>query len=487
MSAESKGSPQLLDEPVGSQKVRKMSYERATDEIPPECFGGNFDSSAESSETEYLDQESEIETIPRPESQIANLLYRPQLDSRSRELGTLNSLLVFVQRAPGNGWLMYELYPSITPHVFANSVGNDGLRHSILSMAAIIRDMFRARDLSTLYLDQKAKCLQSLQTALSNPNDFVDESVIIAVLGQVFTDLCMNDLGAIRRHLSGIYSIYKHLQKHGKLTPTARLIGRIASRVDITSAQYSGTDLIWPAFTPLDEIEDRKWMKAQNTIAKYMRSKDIEWALAGFELDHLWHQTYKFARQSDILRATDPNAESKIYIQFEILEQSFQLWKRRSSVIEQERIEKYFLTNATPLADPDPFNKFLGYEYLPIQDPFYAKLLNQWRAVYIYAALVPAFFIREVLTGHAVDICRTTAALGYEAFSGPQWECLFYAGMVLGDVEREWIVDRCRIIALLLPVLSPQVERLEQVWREGKGDWNAFGRLYPRKGEAWFN
>ena len=131
---------------------------------------------------------------------------------------------------------MYELYPSITAHVFTNSLGNNGLQQSILSMVAIIHDMIRVHELSTLYLDRKVKCLQSLHIALFNSNDIVDESVIIAVLSQLFTDLLMNDVGAIRCHLSGIYLIYKYLQKHGMLTPVARLIGGIASRVYITSA-----------------------------------------------------------------------------------------------------------------------------------------------------------------------------------------------------------------------------------------------------------
>jgi hypothetical protein len=313
----------------------------------------------------------------------------------------------------------------------------------------------------------------------------VDESLITAVLGQVFTDLCMNDAGAIKRHLHGIYLIYKHLQGRGKLTPNARLIGRIASRVDINTAQYSGDDLIWPAFTPLDEEEDRKWMTSYHTIAKNMRSKDIEWALAGFEVDQLWHQTYKFARQSHILRTTDPNAESKIYIQYQVLQQCFQLWRQRSSVIEQEQIEKYIQESTTPSVDVAPFNIFLHYDYLPLQDQFFAKLLNQWRAAFIYASLILPLPDEDVLIKHAIDICRATAALGYEAFSGPQWECLFHAGMVLGQNERQWIIDRCWLIAALLPVLTPQVKRLEQVWREGKHDWNALGRLYSHK-DRWF-
>jgi hypothetical protein len=219
-------------------------------------------------------------------------------------------------------------------------------------------------------------------------------------------------------------------------------------------------------------------------IAKNMPSKDIEWALAGFELDNLSHQTYNFARQSHVLRRTDPHAEHKIYIQYQLLEQAFESWKQRSIVIEQEELEQYFREIATP--SPELFNRFLHYEYIPLLNHFYAKLLNQWRASFIYAALVLPFPDEDVLTRHAVDICRTTAALGYNAFSGPQWECLFYAGIVLGQAERDWIVDRCWMVAAMLPVLSPHIERLEKVWTECNDDWNMFGRLYPREEERWF-
>src|SRR5205085_11771270 len=167
----------------------------------------------------------------------------------------------------------------------------------------------------------------------------------------------------------------------GKLTPNARVVARIASRVDVTTAYYFGDDLIWPPFTPLDEVEDRKWMTAHTTFAKYMGAKDIEWALAGFEVDNLWHLTYKFARYAYLLRVEgDANAEEKILVQFRVLQQYFEGWKRRSQVIEQEDMERITQLRVTDKASStraegmarDLFNLFLDYEYLPLQDLFYA-------------------------------------------------------------------------------------------------------------------
>ena len=134
-----------------AQKPR-IKWSRLAQELP-DIEEATFDSSTESSSgSESLNEENEIETVPSPDAEFIDFLYRPQLDSRSRELATLNSLLVLVQSMPGNGWLMYELYPNVGPYIFLNCVRDDGLRHSILSMAAIIRDMFKGRALSPLYL-----------------------------------------------------------------------------------------------------------------------------------------------------------------------------------------------------------------------------------------------------------------------------------------------------------------------------------------------
>lgn len=162
-------------------------------------------------------ESSSTEPLPTPSDRsstdpaIVSLLYRPPMDSQTHELATLNSMLIFCQATPVNGSLIYELFPDITPYIFSNSIGHDGLRHSLLSMAAIVRDIFSQRELSSLYFEQKSKCLNAVQRSLSH--DLVDESVSVAVLGHVFTDICMGDMKVIKRHLAGLLLIYKHLKK----------------------------------------------------------------------------------------------------------------------------------------------------------------------------------------------------------------------------------------------------------------------------------
>jgi hypothetical protein len=38
-----------------------------------------------------------------------------------------------------------------------------------------------------------------------------------------------------------------------------------------------------------------------------------------------------------------------------------------------------------------------------------------------------------------------------------------------------------------MPVLKPHVERMERAWVEGEGDWNPFGRVFPRREDTWIN
>ena len=109
---------------------------------------------------------------------------------------------------------------------------------------------------------------------------------------------------------------------------------------------------------------------------------------------------------------------------------------------------------------------------------------GQWRAAQIYASRILSF--PPNLSASAIDICRTHAALGKAAFNGPQWECLFHAGTVLGPLERSWILEQCKAIAAKMTVLVPLVRNMEMVWQEYRGDWNAFGKLYHGGDDTWF-
>jgi len=431
--------------------------------------------------TEDTDDSSSVHelVIVDTESHV-RFTHNPSLDPWTYDLLLLKDLRVFIDSTPGCGCLFHELFPQATEYLVTISVANEGLRHSLLSMAAIIRDMFQTREPSALFLTKKLQSLRLVQASLSR--NTIDESLFAAIMCMVFTDYCMNDMLALKHHVGGLYLVYKHLQQRRKLTPLSRYIARVAgSKANLRVACYWGDFPQWPVFSDMDEKEDRKWLSAKVGFSRGMQSRDIEWALACFEINNLWHRTYTFAKRASIYRAVDPDAEDKISRDYQILQNKFQQWKAREVLINQEINEEFTqLINLSSETVP----RFLHHDPLSIQDRFYAKLVNQWRAAQIYASRILSF--PPNLSASAIDICRTHAALGQAAFNGPQWECLFHAGTVLGPLERSWILEQCKAIAAKMTVLVPLVRNMEKVWQEYRGDWNAFGKLYPRKDDTWF-
>src|SRR5208282_4548045 len=108
----------------------------------------------------------EIEEIGHNDKKFLALLHQPPLDDCTREMSQLNSLRYYIQGTLANIWNWYELFPNITDHVFSVSLGSDGLRHSLLAVAAAIRDLFSNTAASELYLVEKVASLLLLQEAI---------------------------------------------------------------------------------------------------------------------------------------------------------------------------------------------------------------------------------------------------------------------------------------------------------------------------------
>jgi hypothetical protein len=87
----------------------------------------------------------------------------------------------------------------------------------------------------------------------------------------------------------------------------------------------------------------------------------------------------------------------------------------------------------------------------------------------------------------AVEICRTHAALGSEAYVGPSWQSLFYAGMVFGGkkrypLESEWILEKLRGVGAVFPTLKPVIEGMPKVWEDEISHWCGISVLYQSTG-----
>jgi hypothetical protein len=454
--------------------------------VSPLCASPGF--SVDNILEDYNNPNSESARISDDEA--FRFLYQPQLDDWTRELATLNSVRCFTDHSPCSTFNFYELFPKASDHIFTLAMGSDGLRHSLIALGTIVRDLIMGSGPSESYFLRKTNSLQTIQRAISN--DAIDDTIFMSVMLQMGSDSHLGNLSAAFRHLQGLHLIHQYLQmgNNGKSTtfsPLARFTLRIASRIDFAAASMLDNFPQWPPFTSEDEVEDRKWLNTSSGITKDMSRHNIEWALASFEIDNLLHRTYRFAKRSDIYRTSgDPNAEEKVRLEYQELTQQFQAWKQRDVIIQQEEIEHFARQNASP--STDPFLKFLWHEPLHIHDRFYAKLLNQWRAGWIQASTIVHPFTGPETQGNrfqmAVDICRTHAALGEDGVILPSWQCLFFAGLAFGGMKvypREcgWILERCLGIATAFPVVTSFIDGMLVSWEAGTVHWNAMGRVLP--------
>ena len=121
------------------------------------------------------------------------------------------------------------------------------------------------------------------------------------------------------------------------LSPVARIVARIAARTDFTAAALLEDVPQWPVLSSAHEMEDRESLVSLGNI----NHDTIEWALASFEIDNLWHRAYRFAKQSHIYRtSSDPRAEEKIQGEYNTIMEGLERWKRRDIVVSQEELER---------------------------------------------------------------------------------------------------------------------------------------------------
>jgi hypothetical protein len=431
---------------------------------------------------------------PLPEEATLSILYEP-MDDTSRQLLQLTTLRDYVTTSPAMISNFYELFPNITNHICSLSSTHDGLRHSLLATSAVIRDAFSGcSEPSELYLLEKAESLRLLQHSISN--NMIDELLAISVLMHISMDVLSGHLKHTKRHMRGLFLVIEQLQRRATATktdlgPLAALVRRIALRTDFAVCSLDGGRTQFPSMTIEDEIVDKKWLTKTTGLSENMSQKNIELTLASFELDNLMHRTYAFAQRSDVLRSSrDVNAEDEIRLEYEKLVQSLELWKQREVIREHEELEQYARSVATP--STDPHTRFLHHERLHLQSLYYAKLLNQWRMTHLWISLIvrpvpgPEPISHNRYT-HAVEICRTHAALGKEGFIGPTWQALFFAGAALGGkkrypMESEWLLNTLRNIALAYPVLIHVMEAMPAAWESDHFHWTGLAMLYNSVG-----
>src|SRR5947207_3152510 len=212
------------------------------------------------------DSEDNVEIIYEVVNPTASFLYQPRPSKWSRELATIETIHEFMDKSPAVLFTYWELFPHMCNHFLTLACGDDGLWHTLLATATIVHDMFKCQGPSQVYFVEKTKSLQLIQYAIST--DAIDEALVAAVFMQMFCEFCASNLDAVRHHLHGLYLLYQLCQQRqvdsygglAYLRPITRLMGRMCFRADLTNAAILEVPTQWPAMTPLDEIEDRKWL-----------------------------------------------------------------------------------------------------------------------------------------------------------------------------------------------------------------------------------
>jgi hypothetical protein len=324
----------------------------------------------------------------------------------------------------------------------------------------------------------------------------IDEILAISVLMHISMDVLSGHLKYTTRHMRGLFLIMDQLQKRAEaskteLSPLASLVRRMALRTDFAVCSLNGEATQFSPTTAIDEIADKKWLTKTSGLSSNMSRTNIDLALASFEMDNLMHRAYVFSQQSDVLRSSgDINAEEIILLEYQKLVQSLEMWKQREIIREHEEIEQYARSIAIP--STETFTRFLHHERLHLHSIYYAKLLNQWRMVHLWISLIvhpvpgPEPISHNRYT-HAVEICRTHAALGKHGFIGPAWQSLFFAGAGLGGkkrypMESKWLLDTLRSIAMAYPTLIAVMEAMPRMWEADHFHWTGLAVLYNSVG-----
>jgi hypothetical protein len=151
------------------------------------------------------------------------------------------------------------------------------------------------------------------------------------------------------------------------------------------------------------------------------------------------HRACHLAMKAVALRrhfGEDADMEEQIQKSVQSLREHHRQWSCREVVMTAEAIEQ-----SGQLGDvPTLTDAFLSHPPLNVTNPFYANLLNHFRAVEIVVSLIA----RPIWSppdrnrfSCAVDICRTHAALGHQpnkVSAGAMWQ-IYFAGVAFAGPE----------------------------------------------------
>ena len=324
-----------------------------------------------------------------------------------------------------------SFFPQIFPVLLARSTSHAAMRHTILSMSAMILDTARDKPLVRFY-GHRQKAISLLQQALSAAD--LDEGVAIAVYLFAWLDFHSGFQDAGLKHLHGLFLIAEYFRK--KASHLYTIIWKMAIRMDFHSAHLSGQAPIFPPLPTNLIYEPPPW-------TGFFESR---WATAGFVLDALWHRTCHAHFKKDVE-----------------LQAVHERWLTLPIIVETEALYR----------TTEPTSRFLHHLPLRYANKSYCQLLNHWRGIKIYISLIDSTIGPGDPSLHripmAIEICRTYAAIEPNLIL---WNMLplNLAGVAFGGanrypIESKWVLQKLGECGLTeLPTLKRIYLRLWDYW-----------------------
>jgi len=149
-----------------------------------------------------------------------------------------------------------NIFPSAPSSLFSTSLYHPALRHSVLSISALIADKKsgKGRERALEHLQKSLKLLQNSLSAVE-----VDEAVAISIFLVAYFNVSSGEHSAARKHLHGLQMVLaqlekEHLTKNGGIlsphavSPLTMLVWRMAIRMDFILAIIYGRRPIFPMY-----------------------------------------------------------------------------------------------------------------------------------------------------------------------------------------------------------------------------------------------
>ena len=387
------------------------------------------------------------------------------------------------------------VFPTLFGDILSRGVQDVSVRHSILSIASFLADHRLNRSIGRFELNY-IKSLQVIQRSIAEVR--VDESLAIAVFLIAWVDAARGQYEVCRKHLRGLSIILQQVQpicqnpvaRTDRISPLIMLIWRFAIRMDCSVSFFAFQQPVFPMMPPAEDLH-REWIRQVSGS-----SDALEWALAAFALDNLFHRTCHYAIRVHHLRGgksgQDQEVEKKVSSIVERLQTEIIAWYRRPVIDVARRLEDAIQPVSPPPDTKDPDSpssatssaQFLHYPELRIRNPLYANLLMTWHALSIFLSLIRepnldlAFSLLRFKSG--VEVCRILAAI--EADRAPAFKfhkvwAIFLAQVSFGGNRRSprevaWLSNQINKLSISFPL------------REG-GGLRVFERFWDAQGDFW--